>query len=135
MILSSVKQQIISEEQKKKERGLSSRFIAQNFNDTIAKYFYKENKITLIEKEVYMSPSSYLIARNINIIFDSIYFAKKSIEDWYKKIENNKNERVVNIHNNINLDHYIKNDKPYLISWNKSKKDMPIYDIIKIEHI
>ena len=43
MILSSVKQQIISEEQKKKERGLSSRFIAQNFNDAIAKYFYKNN--------------------------------------------------------------------------------------------
>ena len=91
---------------------------------------YYNDLITLIEKEVYMSPSSYLIARNINIIFDSIYFAKKSIEDWYKKIENNKNERVVNIHNNINLEHYIKNDKPYLISWNKSRIDSPIYDLL-----
>lgn len=91
---------------------------------------YYNDLITLIEKEVYMSPSSYLIARNISIIFQSIYFAKKSIEDWYKKIENNKNERVVNIHNNINLDHYIKNDKPYLISWNKSRIDNPIYDLL-----
>ena len=91
---------------------------------------YYTDIITLIEKEVYMSPSSYLIARNINIIFESIYFAKNTIEDWYKKIENNKNERVVNIHNNINLDHYIKNDKPYLISWNRSKIDNPIYDLL-----
>lgn len=91
---------------------------------------YYTDLITLIEKEVYMSPSSYLIARNINIIFESIYFAKSTIEDWYKKIENNKNERVVNIHNNINLDHYRKGDKPYLISWNKSKIDKPIYDLL-----
>ena len=91
---------------------------------------YYTDLITLIEKEVYMSPSSYLIARNINIIFQSIYFSKDSIESWYKKIEDKKNERVVNIHNNINLDHYIKSDKPYLISWNKSRIDSPIYDLL-----
>ena len=91
---------------------------------------YYTDLITLIEKEVYMSPSSYLIARNINIIFQSIYFAKDSIESWYKKIENNKNERVVNIHNNINLDHYRKSDKPYLISWTNSTIDSPIYDLL-----
>lgn len=91
---------------------------------------YYTDLITLIEKEVYMSPSSYLIARNINIVFDSIYFAKDKVEEWYKKIENNKNERVVNIHNNINLDHYRKSDKPYLISWSKSRIDSPIYDLL-----
>lgn len=91
---------------------------------------YYTDLITLIEKEVYMSPSSYLIARNINIIFESIYFSKDKIQEWYKKIENNKNERVVNIHNNINLDHYRKSDKPYLISWNKSRIDKPIYDLL-----
>lgn len=91
---------------------------------------YYTDLITTIEKQNYMSPSSYLIARNINIIFDSIYYAKDSINTWYKKIENTKNERVVNIHNNITLDHYIKNEKPYLISWNKSKIDSPIYDLL-----
>ena len=91
---------------------------------------YYNDLITLIEKEIYMSPSSYLIARNINIVFESIYFSKKNIETWYKKIENNKNERVVNIHNNITLDHYIKNEKPYLISWDRSTIDSPIYDLL-----
>lgn len=104
------------------------------YEDILARLEYLNNYytdlITLIEKEVYMSPSSYLIARNINIIFESIYFSKEKIEEWYKKIENNKNERVVNIHNNINLDHYRKSDKPYLISWNKSRIDSPIYDLL-----
>lgn len=86
--------------------------------------------ITRIEKEVYMSPSSYLIARNINIIFGSIYYARDSLDKWYEKVRNNKNERVVNIHNNISLEHYIKNEKPYLISWNNSKIDSPIYDLL-----
>lgn len=91
---------------------------------------YYNEFISLIEKEVYMSPSSYLIARNINIIFSSIYYVRDNIDKWYKKIENNKNERVSYIHNNINLDHYIKRDKPYLISWNKSRIDNPIYDLL-----
>lgn len=91
---------------------------------------YYSDLITSIEKEVYMAPSSYLIARNINIIFESIYYSRNIIESWYKKIENNKNERVVNIHNNITLDHYIKSEKPYLISWNKSRIDSPIYDLL-----
>lgn len=91
--------------------------------------FYSD-LITMIEEEVYMSPSSYLIARNINLIFDSIYYARDGIDSWYKKIENSKNERVSYIHNNINLDHYIKSDKPYLISWNNSRIDKSIYDLL-----
>lgn len=91
--------------------------------------FYND-LINKIEKEVYMSPSSYLIARNINIIFDSIYYARDSLDKWYEKVRNNKNERIVNIHNNISLEHYIKNEKPYLISWNNSKIDSPIYDLL-----
>lgn len=105
--------------------------IYENISDELEylNNFYND-LITMIEKEAYMSPSGYLIARNINIIFGSIYYAKHNLEEWYKKIDNNKNERVVNIHNNISLDHYIKNEKPYLISWNKSKIDSPIYDLL-----
>ena len=105
--------------------------IYENISDELEylNNFYND-LITMIEKEVYMSPSGYLIARNINIIFGSIYYAKHNLEEWYKKIDNNKNERVVNIHNNISLDHYIKNEKPYLISWNKSRIDSPIYDLL-----
>ena len=91
---------------------------------------YYNNLIDNIEREVYMSPSSYLIARNINIIFGSIYYVKENIDKWYKLVENNKNIRNVFIHGNINLDHYRKSDKPYLISFNKSRIDSPIYDLL-----
>ena len=91
---------------------------------------YYNNIIEGIEREIYMSPSSYLIARNINIIFSSIYYVKDNIEKWYKLEENNTHMRVVNIHGNINLDHYIRSDKPYLISWNKTRIDSPIYDLL-----
>ena len=91
---------------------------------------YYNNLISNIEREVYMSPSSYLVARNINIIFGSIYYVKENIEKWYKLVENKNNIRNVFIHGNINLDHYIKSDKPYLISFNKSRIDSPIYDLL-----
>ena len=105
--------------------------IYEEVNDRIDYlYNYYSDLISLIEKEVYMSPSSYLLARNINMVFDSIYYVKNSIEEWYKKIEDNKNERVSYVHNNVNLSHYIKNDKPYLISWDKAVVDSPIYDLI-----
>lgn len=91
---------------------------------------YYNEMIDNIEREIYMSPSSYLIARNINIIFGSINYVKENIEKWYKIVENNKNMRNVFTHGNINLDHYRKSDKPYLISFNKSRIDSPIYDLL-----
>lgn len=92
-------------------------------------YNYYTDIITIIEKNVYMSPSEYLIARNINKIFDAIGYCKKSIDKWWELVQDKRKVRVVQIHNNLSLDHYIKNDKSYLISWEKSKIDMPIYDL------
>lgn len=91
---------------------------------------YYNNIIDNIEKEIYMSPSSYLLARNINIIFDSIYYVKNNIDKWYNLVKDNKNKRVVYIHGNINLEHFINGDKPYLISWNNSRIDSPIFDLL-----
>ena len=36
------------------------------------------------------------------------------------------------IHNNLSLDHYIRSDKDYLISWDKTKFDTPILDLVKL---
>ena len=38
--------------------------------------------------------------------------------------------RVVVVHNNLDLSHYITNN--YLISWDKSKIDMPIFDLYNL---
>lgn len=93
-------------------------------------YSYYNNLIIDIEKDVYMSPSRYLIARNIDKIFVTLNYCKMELDSWYEIIKDKRKLRVVNIHNNLDLDHYLKGDKAYLISWNKNKIDMPIYDLI-----
>jgi hypothetical protein len=36
------------------------------------------------------------------------------------------------LHNNLDLSHFLRNEQSYLISWRKSKIDMPIFDIYKL---
>ncbi len=107
--------------------------IYENINDKLDYlYNYYNDVITLIERNVYMSPSSYLIASNIDKIFNCIYYGKNEISAWYELIKNQRKMRLVTIHNAVNLDHYLKSDKPYLVSWDKSKIDMPIYDLLML---
>ena len=95
-------------------------------------YNYYDDMANIIEQEEYMSPSNYYFIRNINKVFNMISYAKQEIEKWYSIIEEKKRIRMVNIHNNLSLDHYLLSDKPYLISWHKSKKDLPIFDLINL---
>lgn len=93
---------------------------------------YYNNLMDTIETNIYMSPSEYLIARNISLIYNSLNYARYQIDKWYDLIKDKRKIRLVNIHNNLSIDHYIKKDKPYFISWDKSKIDMPIYDILSL---
>ena len=68
---------------------------------------YYSDVISLIERNVYMSPSGYLIARNINKIFESINYCKSELESWYELIKDKRKVRVVNIHNNLSIEHYL----------------------------
>lgn len=93
---------------------------------------YYENIRSLIEEENYMSPSGYLFLRNMTVVFKSLDDSKMYIEKWYEIAKNKKNYRVSTIHNYLELDHLLKNDNSYLISWDKSCKASPIYDIISL---
>ena len=95
-------------------------------------YNYYNQVMDNIDNEIYMSPADYLIARNISVIYKNLNYAKEEINNWYKLIENKRKVRIVTIHNNLSLDHYLKSDKSYLISWDKSKQDMPIYDLVSL---
>jgi len=107
------------------------KYLYETINNKLDYLFnYYNDIIFLIEKSIYMSPSGYLIARNINKIYECINYCKNELESWYKLIEDKRKVRVVNIHNNLSLEHYLKSDKPYFISWNKNKIDMPIYDLL-----
>ena len=109
------------------------KYIYEEINKEIEEIFnYYNTVMDNIESIVYMSPSNYLISRNISFIYSAINYAKRSIDYWYKLIENKRKVRVVTVHNNLSLEHYLKEDKPYLISWEKSIIDMPIYDLINL---
>lgn len=92
-------------------------------------YSYYNDIITFIETKVYMSPSEYLLARNISKIFGSLNFSKQELEKWYKLVENKTKQRVVVLHNNLDLSHFRSNTKNYLLSWDKAKLGIPIFDL------
>lgn len=117
-------------------KEVESDYFKKTYEDIIGNIEYLEeyysDMITMIEKEVYMSPSSYLLARNISLFFDSLYYAKENIKLWYEEVSSKNKVRYVVLHNNLSLDHFLKNESSYLISWDKSKIDIPIFDLYKL---
>lgn len=86
-----------------------------------------------IDNEIYMSPANYLLVRNISKIYATLDFCKKELDTWYELIKNSNKQRKVLIHNNLSLDHLLRsNNASYLISYDKAKYDLPIYDIYKL---
>lgn len=82
------------------------------------------------EKEVFMSPSHYLFLRNISKLFNQIEFCKSRLNSWYDKVKDLKNYKVCLVHNNLNLEHFIKDsENNYFISWDKSTIDSPVMDL------
>lgn len=109
------------------------KYIYESVSDKIEDtYNYYNMIMDNIDGEVYMSPSNYLIARNISIIYSALKYAKETVDRWYKMNEDSRRMRVVMNHNNLGLDHYLKGDKPYLISFDRAKIDMPVFDLISL---
>lgn len=95
-------------------------------------YSYYTDIITIIESKVFMSPSEYLLARNISKIYDSIDNCKSQLDHWHELIKNKRKQRNVVMHGNLNLDHFIRNESSYLISWDKAKIGSPVFDLYKL---
>ena len=91
---------------------------------------YYLDLIGQIESKIYMSPYEYLVARNISKILSCFNYCNIEIDKWYDLVKDKKRKRVVTLHNNLKLDNLIKNKHIYLISWDKSKIDFPIYDLV-----
>lgn len=105
--------------------------IYENLKNNIefSKNYYNNLYNILIEK-VYPSPSEYLVLRNIYKVFAALEFGEDELDNWYDFVKTETKTRVAFIHNNLETDHFIKNDKDYLLSWEKSKIDSPILDLI-----
>lgn len=93
---------------------------------------YYEDIITLIDSKEFMSPAEYLFARNYAKVLDSLSYCEQKVEEWYKKVENNTSERIVVLHNNLSLDHFVYNQDKSLLSWRKAKFGKPIFDLVTI---
>ena len=93
---------------------------------------YYNDIIALIDSKVYPSPPEYLLQRNISMIFKSINYCEESISTWYKQVKDLKKKRVALIHNDLKLDHFLESNKNYLVSWDKAKFDIPIFDLFKL---
>ncbi len=104
------------------------------YENILANILYKEkfynDLIEASEDNVFPSPAQMLLLTNSFKIFESIEFCKKELEEWYSMVSNVKEERVSLIHNNLKLDHYLRNVKDYLISWDKACIDTPILDLV-----
>ena len=61
------------------------------------------------ENSIYMSPSEYMLALNISKILGALNFCKDEIEKWYKIVKDKKKQRLVVLHNNLDLSHFLKN--------------------------
>lgn len=91
---------------------------------------YYNHMFDEIFKVVYQSPSQYLFMRNCSKILASLDFAKKELDEWFELVKKEEKQRVCFIHNNICLEHYLKSDQDYFISWEKSKIDSPVLDLV-----
>ena len=90
---------------------------------------YYNDLITLIDTHIFMSPSEYMLARNISRIFNALNFCSYEIDNWYDLVKEKTKQRVVVLHNNLDLSHFIKNENSYLLSWDKAKIGIPIFDL------
>lgn len=107
--------------------------IYEDINNNIAYlYSYYTDLITIIESKIFPSPSEYLLSRNISKIYAALSFSKDQIEKWYELVKNKKKDRFVVVHNNLDLSHFLRNKNSYLISWDKTKIDKPIFDLYKL---
>lgn len=104
------------------------------YEDLIIKLDYLTNYynelIVKIESNVYMSPSEYLVARNISKINETLNYCRRETEAWYEIIKTKTKKRVVTLHHNLETDHLLVADDLYLISWDYAKIGFPIYDLV-----
>ena len=98
--------------------------------DSIKNYY---NKI-VEENDIYMflKPSINYLIKNISIILVSLDNCKYFLDKWYDIVKTKLRKRVVMNHNNLKLSNFIVGTSFYLINFDNSIIDYPIYDIVSI---
>lgn len=106
--------------------------IYEKINDNLEYLMNYYNKLmNRIENNVYFSPSEYFLARNFSIILSSLVYSKEELDKWYDIVEEKTKQRVVVVHNNLKTEHLLRDEKDYLINWDKYLVDTPVLDLYK----
>lgn len=111
------------------EELINEIYQAINNEQTSLRTYYLDLQDYLETKE-FPSPEAQLLLNNISNIYKAINFSEYKLSLWYEIIKSKDKIRKVQIHNNLSVANLIFNDKPYLINWDSSKRDIPIYDFI-----
>ncbi len=96
-------------------------YLKDYYNDLFDRYVLEE----------FMSPSKYLLTRNYTTIKDALDFCERELDLWFNMAKDSNRQRVALLHNNLELSHYIRGNEDYIISWDDSKIDTPVWDIVK----
>jgi hypothetical protein len=114
-----------------KEEKISEMYTSHKNNLTSLKTYYFEIQDYLETKE-FPSPEEQLLLNNISNIYKAINYSEFKINAWYEKVKQKNKIRHVQLHNNISRENLLKDKIYYLINWDKSKNDIPIYDFITL---
>lgn len=93
---------------------------------------YYDTKYEIGFNEVYMSPSTYELMRNFYKIKASLNYVESELDNWYELVSKETKTRVAVVHNNLELNHYLKGNKEALISWDDYLIDTPVIDLVKL---
>ena len=82
--------------------------------------------------KTYFDPFENIFMDMYSKINNACVFCKMELDNWYNIITAKKNIRVVLLHNNLKLEHFIKGEEDYLISFDNSKIDTPALDLVTL---
>lgn len=91
---------------------------------------YYDNLCYMLDSDNFISPSKFLLLKNISLIFLSLDLASDYLNKWYEIMKTKSSKRMVLNHNNLDLSHILIEDISYLINWEHSSFDSPIVDLV-----
>lgn len=99
-----------------------------DYIDTLINYY--DNLRLVCEEQKFISPSLYLLLRNISWVFRSLDASKYFLNKWYEESIKKSSRRECVIHGNLELNHLVGTEDKFLISWDNAKVDTPVNDLI-----
>lgn len=102
-----------------------------NYLSYLSSYYNDLNSV--IENETYMSPSNYLLIRNITNIYTIINIGYEYVNKWYDEVKLKKTLRYTLNHNNLKSSHVLEDSNNiYFINWKNSDFGFNVNDLYSI---